>query len=265
MVTRDDGNELAGGLIGGASPEPTLAYRALRRVWHLGAALLRFRVQLEGLEQLAALPAPGGWIAAGMPHRTWIDPFLLWGWLPARPRLVFFGDAATMSRSVVRRAFVRAVGGIIPIPTRHAPGAVAVHLEAAARALEAGTVFCLFPETGPASEPGRIRRLGGGVAYIALRSGAPIVPIAIGGNDELFIGRRIVVRVLSPLDPRELAGLPPGAPAPAPGSPEERDAAHRLLAALAEAVAEPVAAAHRAAAPAPGTPKRGRRLTTIFR
>ena len=51
MVTRDDGNELAGGLIGGASPEPTLAYRALRRVWHLGAALLRFRVQLEGLEQ----------------------------------------------------------------------------------------------------------------------------------------------------------------------------------------------------------------------
>ena len=41
MVTRDDGNELAGGLIGGASPEPTLAYRALRRVYGRDAAVVK--------------------------------------------------------------------------------------------------------------------------------------------------------------------------------------------------------------------------------
>lgn len=256
------GQELAGGMIGEASPEPTLAYRLLRRAWRLGGALLGFRIELTGLEHL---PEAGGWIAAGMPHRTWVDPFLLWGWLPSRPRLVFFGDAATMSRSPLRRAVVRAVGGILPIPTRHAPGAVAVHLAAAAAALDAGAVFCLFPETGRPSEPGRIRRLGGGVAYVALRSGAPIVPIAIGGNDELFLGRRFVVRVQPALEPRALAGIAADEPLPPPDSEEERAAAHRLLATLAEAVAAPVAAAHRDAAPPPGARRVGRRLTTLFR
>jgi 1-acyl-sn-glycerol-3-phosphate acyltransferase len=209
------------------------------------------------------LPARGGWIAAGLPHRSWPDPFLLWGWLPATPRLIFLGDAATMSRSAWRQWVVRRVGGMIPIPTRHSAGTAEIHLAAAHAALAAGAVFCLFPETGPASPPGSIRRLGAGIAYAALRENAPIVPIAIGGTDELFVGRRIVLRILPAVEPRALAGAAPDAVLPH-GSREERDAAHRLLAALAEYVAEPVAAAHRQAEPPPGAHRRGRWLTHLF-
>ena len=129
----------------------------------------------------------GGWIAAGLPHRLWIDPFLLWAVLPVEPRLVFFGDARTMARSRLRRWVVRRVGGILPIPSHGGPKAFATHLAAASDVLSGGAVFALFPEAGP---PGarRDRAHGrGGFGYVGLRSRAPIVPIVIGGNDELFL------------------------------------------------------------------------------
>lgn len=253
--------------------EPGAAYRLLRGSWRIVAACLRFRVEVEGLDAYERLAgsagSPGvngaGWIVAGLPHRMWIDPFLLWGWLPARPRLVFFGDEATMTRDPLRRAAVRLVGGVVPIPTTHAASALAGHLAAAHRALAAGAPFCLFPETGRPSPPGTIRRLGGGFAYIALRERCRIVPVVIGGNDELFLGRRIVARILPPLDPLVLAGLDPAGPLPPPGSTEERDAAHRLAAAFAAHVAGPVAEAHRDAAPPAGMRRRARWLTHLFR
>jgi 1-acyl-sn-glycerol-3-phosphate acyltransferase len=261
--------ELAAGLHGPATPEPGRTYRILRRCWQLAAAGLGLRFEVSGLEHLprdAAGRPIGGWIAAGMPHRTWIDPFVPWMLLPARPRLTFFGDARTMARSPLRRWVMTRLGGVIPIPAAHDPRAVPVHLAAAETVLRSGGVFCLLPETGPATPPGTIRRLGAGIAYIALRNGTPIVPLILGGTHELYLGRRIVLRVLPPLDPLGLAGLDPTAELPVPGSPEERAAVHRLLAALAEAVAGPVLEAHERAEPAPGTKKRGvRRLTGAFR
>jgi 1-acyl-sn-glycerol-3-phosphate acyltransferase len=210
--------ELPAGLHGRVSGHAGIAYRVARVAWRVVAACLRVRVRVEGLQHLSP---SGGYIIAGVPHRTWVDPFLLWGWLPAEPRLAFFGDARTMGRSPVRRAVLRMVGGVIPIPTAHRAGSVETHIAAAIQVLEAGAAFCLFPETGPPAALGSIRRLGSGVGYFALRSGAPIVAVAIGGNDELFLGRTIVVRVLPPVSARDLCWC--GAP-PAPGTQDEREA-----------------------------------------
>jgi 1-acyl-sn-glycerol-3-phosphate acyltransferase len=207
----------------------------------------------------------GGWIAAVLPHRTWIDPFVPWILLPARPRFAFFGDAQAMARSPLRRFFVRRLGGVIPIPSRRSPSALDVHLDAAAAALDAGAVFMVMPETGPASAPGTLRRVGGGMAYVALRTRAQIVPLVLGGNDELYVGRRIILRVLPTLDPLELAGLGGPVDMPEPGTPAERDAAHRLTAAFAERVAAAVAEVQAHAEPPAGARKRGRFLTTLFR
>jgi len=266
---REPEPELSAGLHGPATAEPGLAYRILRRCWRAAACVLRLRFEVSGLENLprdAAGRPVGGWIAAGMPHRTWIDPFVPWMLLPARPRLTFFGDARTMARSPLRRWVMARLGGVIPIPAAHDPRAVPVHLAAAETVIRGGGVFCLFPETGPATPPGTIRRLGAGIGYIALRNRTPIVPMILGGTHELYLGRRIVLRVLTPLDPVTLAGLDETADLPAPGSPDERVAVHRLLSALADAVAGPVLEAHGRAEPAPGTRKRGvRRLTTAFR
>lgn len=260
--------ELPPGLLGGASGRPGMTYRMLRRIWRFAAWLLRARLVLEGAAHLPrdsrGRPA-GGWIAAVVPHRTWIDPFVPWILLPERPRFTFFGDARTMARSPLRRVLVRRLGGVIPIPAARDPRTVAVHLDAAARALDAGSVFMLMPETGPASQPGALRRLGGGLSYVALRSGAHIVPLVLGGNDELYFGRRITLRVLPALDPRELAGFAPGDPLPEPGSSAERRAAHALTEAFAARVAADVADVHARSTPPPGTRVRGRFLTTLFR
>jgi len=260
--------ELPAGLIGRASPQAGAAYRLLRRLWRLVALALGLRVRVRGLEHLprdAAGRLLGGYVLAGVPHRTWIDPFLPWGSLPVEPRLAFFGDARTMARSPLRRFVVRRVGGVLPIPSHAGPRAFATHLEGAAEVLRAGMVFCLFPEYGPPSPVEASRPIAAGLGYVALRSGASIVPVVIGGNHELFWGRTVVVRVLAPLDPHVLAGLAPHSPAPTPGSREERAAAHAIAEGFRAATAAAVDAAWRSAEPKPGTRKRFTGLTHRFR
>jgi 1-acyl-sn-glycerol-3-phosphate acyltransferase len=263
--------ELPPGLIGEASPRAGIAYRLLRLAWRVAAVPLRFHVEVSGLEHLprrADGRLAGGYIGAGLPHRTWIDPFLLWGWLPAEPRLVFFGDARAMGRSPLRRWVVRRVGGILPIPTHGGPRSFAIHLAAAGEVLRSGAVFCLFPESGAAVPVGTARPVSPGIGYVALRSGAAIVPVVIGGNDQLFIGRRIAVRVREPLTWRELAAADGGAvpdAAPAPGSGEEQRLAHRVAEGLRAVTADAVLQAHEDAAPPAGARLRGTGLTRLFR
>ena len=77
--------ELPPGLVGEPTPHPTIAYRLLRHAWRAAAFVLRFHLEVEGLEHLPRTPdgrLSGGWIAAGLPHRAWVDPFLVWMALP---------------------------------------------------------------------------------------------------------------------------------------------------------------------------------------
>jgi len=260
--------ELPAGLHGRATPEPGLTYRILRTTWRLIAAALGAHLVLEGAEHLPrderGRPT-GGWIGAGMSHLTWVDPFVPWILLPSRPRMAFFGDARTMARSPLRRFVMARLGGVIPIPAGRDPRTVEIHLAAAGEVLRAGAIFMLFPEIGPAAGPANLRRFKHGIGYVALRNRAPIVPLVLGGNHELYLGRRILLRVLPALDPLELAGLDPGEPLPAVDSPAEREAVRRLVETLRERCAPVVVDAYRRAEPPPGTRKRARFLTTLFR
>jgi 1-acyl-sn-glycerol-3-phosphate acyltransferase len=268
---KEHGAELTAGLHGMATPIPGLTYRLLTLFFRAAAALLGFRVVVEGRDRIPLGPdgrPRGGLIVAGMPHRTWVDPFLPWIVFPARPRFDFFGDAHTMARDPVRRFVMARLGGVIPIPSGHDPKTVETHMAAASAVLASGAQFLLFPETGPASHLGEIRRLGLGIGYMAVRTRAPILPFVLGGNHELFWGRRFVLRILPPLDPLTLAGLDPAAPLPAPGSSAERAAAHAIVSGLAAAVAADVAAVHAEAerlAPPESRRLGRRRLTQLFK
>lgn len=254
---------------GGARPaRASRIYRLLLlAVRVLGRGVFGFQAEVLGADLLprdtTGAPA-GGWIAAGLPHRTWVDPFVVADNLPIEPRLVFFGDGRAIFRSRWRRLVFRTIGGVIPIWPGGGRAAVEAHIEAAGRALDSGAVLCLFPETGPATPPGTARPLGLGVAYFALRTGAPIVPIVLGGTHELFRGRRFRLQILAPMSARDLAELPVGAPIPEPWTQAERDAAHRIVARLHEITAGPVAEAHQATETPPGTQKRWRWLTNAW-
>ena len=213
-------------------------------------------MRVSGLGQLprdaTGRPA-GGWICVGLPHRTWVEPVLLVAHLPASPRLAMMADAGTVSRSAWRRRLVGLVGGVLPVG-RDAPSrGLAAHAAAVAEAIDAGAVFSLFPEIGPPARPPALRRVSVAPAYLALRTGAPLVPVVFGGTDELFLGRRIEMRVLPPIyAPRSV---------PPPGSNAERLAARRLHAELLARVTPAAAAAHSAAQPSASTRRRWRWLS----
>lgn len=257
-----------GGLVGPASPTASRAYHLLRGVFRvIGRRVFGFRPQLIGASRLPRTPTgrpAGGWIAAGLPHRTWVDPFLVADLLPVEPRLVFFGDGRAMSRSWLRRLVVRRIGGVIPIWPGGGRAAVDAHLAGASAALDAGAILVIFPEVGPPAPLGRARPLGLGLAYLALRTGAPIVPLALGGTHELFRGRRLRLEVLPPVTARALGGLGPDDPLPAPWSPEERALAHRITSRVGELAVPAILAAHRATEPGPATPRRWRWLTSAW-
>lgn len=256
------------GLVGPASGRPTLAYRLLLWVLHVvGRGLFGFRPRLSGRAHLprdAHGQAAGGWIAAGLPHRTWVDPFLVADLLPREVRLVFFGDGRAIYRSWWRRLAVRVVGGVIPIWPGGRREAVEAYIDAARTALTAGCVLVVFPEAGPAAPLGTARPLGLGVAYMALRTGAPIVPLAIGGAHELYRGRRLALQAVPPVTWQELADVAPGAAPPQPWTSEERRIAHLVAARLAERTAPAVAAVHLATEAPADTIKRWAWLTEAW-
>jgi 1-acyl-sn-glycerol-3-phosphate acyltransferase len=263
------------GLVGRPTSRASWAYRLGRLAFDvLIRRVFGLRIEVEGGENLPRDDrgrVTGGWIAAGLPHRTWIDPFALALALPMEPRLVFLGDGRAMFRTAWRRFWIHQIGGIIPIwVRRYSPGVeredvMATYTAAVRTALAAGAILAIFPETGPPVSVDQARPLGRGLAYFALRTGAPIIPIVVGGSDVLFRGRRIVLRILPPVDARSLAGLDASVPAPEAGSRDERLASRRATEALESLTAPHVPEVRALAEPPPGTRRRWLWLTHVWR
>lgn len=90
-------------------------------------------------------------------------------------------------------------------------------LEAALSHLRGGELFGIYPE-GTRSPDGRLYRGRTGVGYLALHSGAPVVPVAMVGTDKILPpGHRvprpgpIEIRIGEPLDFAQFRGQPAGA------------------------------------------------------
>ncbi len=83
----------------------------------------------------------------------------------------------------------------------------------ARKVLDDGRVLAIFPE-GTRSPTGALQQAKEGAALLALRSGAPVLPIAIEGSGGFWprgrliprIGRRMVVRVGEPFSALEMPG-----------------------------------------------------------
>jgi 1-acyl-sn-glycerol-3-phosphate acyltransferase len=104
------------------------------------------------------------------------------------------------------------------LSTDRAGGAAAVAmLEAALTHLRSGELFGIYPE-GTRSPDGRLYRGRTGVGYLALHSGAPVIPVAMIGTDHIMPpGSRILrpgkieIRIGEPLAFAEFRGQPAGA------------------------------------------------------
>ena len=235
-----------------------VAYHLLRLVIRAVAfGLLRFRISTDGQEHL---PARGGYLVVAAAHRGWMDPLVVMHALPAEPRSWFLGSGPSTFTAPWREWLLRRVGGLLPVWR----GGVGVdqHVASARAVVANGGVFAQMPEGTVSGPPGRIGVFRSGWAIIAMRLDVPIVPLAMAGTEELYIGRRLASRALPATSVRALAGLAPDAPLPPPGTREELTLAKRMTQALADMLGPVVEELHPRTVDPPAHPRRLRRRLT---
>jgi len=167
------------------------------------------RISIEGA--LDAIPRDGPVILAAN-HASNLDVPVIGSWLIPRlgRRIHWLGKKELFDWPVI--GWIAANGGVHPVD-RGAADVEAFRL--AQRILDEGHVLFVFPE-GTRSPDGALQAARDGIALLALRTGAPIVPIGISGSDRVWPkgqrlphpGGRVTVRIGRPFRPSD--ELPPG-------------------------------------------------------
>src|SRR5437762_748189 len=162
------------------------------------------RIRIEGA--LDQIPREGPLIIAAN-HVSNFDAPALGAWLIPRlgRRIHWLGKRELFSWPIV--GWVAANGGVHPVDRS---GADVEAFRLATRILEGGHVLFVFPE-GTRSPDGALHEARDGLALLALRSGAPIVPIGIAGSQRVWPkgqrfphpGGRVTFRIGPPFRPAD--------------------------------------------------------------
>ncbi len=166
-------------------------------------ARLVYRPRVEGRENV---PRTGPVILASN-HLSFIDSIAI---PVAAPRPVHFLAKSsyfegTGISGALSRSFFQAIGAI---PVRRGAGQAALDaLDQQRQLLEEGLAVALYPE-GTRSADGRLYKGRTGVAFLALQTGAPVVPVGLIGTDRVMpvgakmpsLRERVTVRFGEPLD-----------------------------------------------------------------
>lgn len=247
----------------GREPEAraSMFYRAVRLFARFTIfGVFRFRIDTSGQEHL---PRTGGYFLIAAAHRGWMDPFVAIHALPLQPRAWFLGSAPSTFTARWREVLIHRLGGLLPVWR----GGVGVdqHVASATAVMRNGGVFVQMPEGTVSGPAGRIGPFRHGAALIALRTGAPIVLLAMAGTEELYVGKRMASRVLPPTSARELLGAAWDGVLPEAGSREELDLARGVTTRFEEILGPVVVQLHPGTLDPPDRPRRLRnRLTWLF-
>jgi 1-acyl-sn-glycerol-3-phosphate acyltransferase len=142
---------------------------------------LIYRPKALGVENI---PEQGPVILAAN-HLSFIDSFFI-PLMVKRP-VVYLGKADYFDS--LRTRWLMKVANVIPV-RREGGSAGEAAIQAGGNALKQGQVVGIYPE-GTRSPDGRLYRGKTGVARMALESGAPVVPVAVRGTNEIMpIGSR---------------------------------------------------------------------------
>jgi 1-acyl-sn-glycerol-3-phosphate acyltransferase len=169
----------------------------LARKW--ARMLLRIagvRVEVEGLEKIAH---DGSYVFAAN-HRSYMDTPVVLAFIPVQFR--FLAKEGLFRIPFLGQHLKRA--GHIPVPREDPRAAVKTMSEAGRVIRERGVSLLVFPEAGRTE--GSLEPFKEGAAYIAIKAGAPIVPIGLIGTREILPihsmnlrGGRVRLRIGEPI------------------------------------------------------------------
>ncbi|MCW2874040.1 lysophospholipid acyltransferase family protein [Actinacidiphila oryziradicis] len=179
----------------------------------LGNALkVTFRPWVEGLENI---PAEGPAILASN-HLSFSDSFFLPAVLDRKVTFIAKAEYFTSPgvKGKLTAAFFKGVGQL-PVDRSGGRGAGEAAVRSGIQVLERGELFGIYPE-GTRSPDGRLYRgKPGGLARVALASGAPVIPVAMIDTEKVqpvgkvmpSISVRPGIRIGKPLDFARYMGM----------------------------------------------------------
>src|SRR5438094_2735813 len=153
---------------------------------------LMFRFDVEGRARI-----PQGPYVLIANHLGWMDAISLLLLFPPEPRIHYLADPSSMMRNRPLWALLRTAGGIVPVDrAQRSNTALFRHV---ARCLEKGGVVAVFPEGDFGPREGELLPFKKGFAHFAVDSQVPVVPVGLSGMKELWLGKRLVVRIGEPI------------------------------------------------------------------
>jgi 1-acyl-sn-glycerol-3-phosphate acyltransferase len=151
---------------------------AVARVWARSLLWVSgVRVKIEGLERIA----PDGSYVFVSNHLSYMDTPVVLANIPVQFR--FLAKRGLFQIPLLGTHLARA--GHIPVPRDNARAAVKTMTTAAQVIRERSISLLVFPEGGR-SHGGELAAFKEGAAYIAIRAGVPLVPIALKGTREVL-------------------------------------------------------------------------------
>lgn len=157
----------------------TLA-KLLMRTW--------FRIKVVGDERF--LDEPAMYV---FNHLSWMDPLVMLATFPSQPRLHFYGPKETDLRTGGRNRFMWWTG--VPIPFSPLKDDLLTSVRRAQAVFDSGANLAISAEGTIHVHEGDLLPFQEGAAYLALRAGVPIIPVAISGTSWAYFRGRVEVRI----------------------------------------------------------------------
>ncbi|CAM5398014.1 1-acyl-sn-glycerol-3-phosphate acyltransferase [Streptomyces avidinii] len=171
-----------------------LIYGAMK--FSIGGSLkLAFRPWVEGLENI---PAEGPAILASN-HLSFSDSFFLPAVLDRKVTFIAKAEYFTSPgvKGKLTAAFFKGVGQL-PVDRSGARGAGEAAIQSGIDVIERGELFGIYPE-GTRSPDGRLYRgKPGGLARVALATGAPVIPVAMIDTEKIQPPGKVVPKLMRP-------------------------------------------------------------------
>ena len=178
-------------------------YRAGTWIARAGLRFAGIRVEVSGMENIPA----GRSCLFLANHVSNLDPPVLFPLLPGRSSVLLKREL--MSIPILGTAMKMA--GFVPVERAARRNAAQASVTAAAAALASGLHILIFPE-GTRSSDGRLAAFKKGPFYLALQSGAPVIPVVLSGTERMLRKGSMAVqpgiaevRFLPALDPANFA------------------------------------------------------------
>ena len=130
-------------------------------------------------------------------HLSWMDPLVMLATFPRQPRLHFYGPKEVDLRKGIRNRFMWWTTS--PVPFSPHKDDLLTSVRRAQAVFDSGASLAISAEGRIHVHEGDLLPFEEGAAYLALRAGVPIVPVAITGTSWAHFRGRVLVRIGEPI------------------------------------------------------------------